>query len=221
MALHPKFPSSPYAVLDPELRWFPADEALREKDYGKLLPPLVAKLRKEVKVWRDSGYAGASSTSIALLNWWFKHDHFLSAKDGTTFKFQYYFAQREAIESLIYVYEVVKAKDKYDLMRFDSSGILTASMFSENWRRYVIKMATGSGKTKVMSLVLAWCYYHKLYEDESRLARNFLIIAPNIIVLERLRNDFDGLKIFFQDPVLPDNGYPSLPILMRQKGVLY
>ena len=207
MALHPKFPSSPYAVLDPELRWFPADEALREKDYGKLLPPLVAKLRKEVKVWRDSGYAGASSTSIALLNWWFKHDHFLSAKDGTTFKFQYYFAQREAIESLIYVYEVVKAKDKYDLMRFDSSGILTASMFSENWRRYVIKMATGSGKTKVMSLVLAWCYYHKLYEDESRLARNFLIIAPNIIVLERLRNDFDGLKIFFQDPVLPDNGY--------------
>lgn len=207
MALHPKFPSSPYVVLDPDLRWFPADEALREKDYGKLLPPLVAELRKEVKKWRDSGYDGASATSIALLNWWFKHDHYLPVKDGTTFQFQYYFAQREAIETLIYVFEVVKAKDKYDLMRFDSSGILTASMFSENWRRYVIKMATGSGKTKVMSLVLAWCYFHKLYEEESKLARNFLIIAPNIIVLERLRNDFDGLKIFFQDPVLPDNGY--------------
>ena len=80
-------------------------------------------------------------------------------------------------------------------------------MFSETWTRYVVKMATGSGKTKVLSLVLAWCYYHKLYEDDSQLARNFLVITPNIIVLDRIRADFDGLKIFFEDPVLPDNGH--------------
>ena len=49
MALHPDFPKSPYAILDPEIRWFPADEDLREKGYAKLLPPLVAKLRQEVK----------------------------------------------------------------------------------------------------------------------------------------------------------------------------
>lgn len=207
MALHPKFPQSPYVILDPELRWFPADEALREKDYGKLLPPLVAKLRKEVKAWRDSGYNGASVTSQALLNWWFKTDHYLPQSDGTSFKFQYYFAQREAIETIIYLHEIVKAKDKYDLMRFDSSEVVTAQMFPESWRRYVVKMATGSGKTKMMSLSLAWCYFHRYYEDASTLASNFLIIAPNIIVLERLRNDFDGLKIFFQDPVLPENGY--------------
>ncbi|MBF0103732.1 MAG: hypothetical protein HQM16_00265 [Deltaproteobacteria bacterium] len=71
MALHPQFSTSPYEILDPDFRWFPADEALREKDYGKLLPPLVAKLCKEVKKWRDSGYAGASETSVSLLNWWF------------------------------------------------------------------------------------------------------------------------------------------------------
>ncbi len=207
MALHPKFPRSPYAILDPDLRWFPADEALREKDYGKLLPPLVAKLRKEVKKWRDSGYDGASATSSSLLNWWFKTDHPMPQNDGTTSLFQYYFAQREAIETIIYLHEIVRVKDKYDLMRFDSSGILTAGMFPESWRRYVVKMATGSGKTKAMSLVLAWCFFHKLYEEESTLARNFLIIAPNIIVLERLRHDFDGLKIFFQDPVLPENGH--------------
>ena len=80
-------------------------------------------------------------------------------------------------------------------------------MFDETWTRYVVKMATGSGKTKVLSLVLAWCYYHKLYEDDSQLARNFLVITPNIIVLDRIRADFDGLKIFFEDPVLPDNGH--------------
>ena len=80
-------------------------------------------------------------------------------------------------------------------------------MFDEDWTRYVVKMATGSGKTKVLSLILAWCYFHKLYEEDSKLARNFLVITPNIIVLDRIRADFDGLKIFFEDPVLPDNGY--------------
>jgi type III restriction enzyme len=68
-------------------------------------------------------------------------------------------------------------------------------------------MATGSGKTKVLSLILAWSYFHKLYEKDSELARNFLLITPNIIVLDRIRTDFDGLRIFFEDPVLPDNGY--------------
>jgi type III restriction enzyme len=42
MALHPKFPSSPYSILDPEIRWFPADEALRDTSTDKLMPPLVA-----------------------------------------------------------------------------------------------------------------------------------------------------------------------------------
>lgn len=56
MALHPDFPKSPHVILDPDKRWFPADEALREQGYEKLLPPLVARLRKNVKEWRDAGY---------------------------------------------------------------------------------------------------------------------------------------------------------------------
>ena len=70
----------------------------------------------------------------------------------------------------------------------------------------MVKMATGSGKTKVLSLALAWSFFHKLYEPESELARNFLVITPNIIVLDRIYRDFKGLRIFFEDPVLPDNG---------------
>ena len=80
-------------------------------------------------------------------------------------------------------------------------------MFDEEWPRFVVKMATGAGKTKVLSLLMAWSYFHKLYESDSTLSRNFLLIAPNIIVLDRLRADFDGLRIFFNDPVLPDNGH--------------
>ena len=74
MALHKDFPKDPYTILDPEIRWFPADEDLREKGFDKLIPPLVAELRKQVKVWRDAKYEGASETSKALLNWWFKED---------------------------------------------------------------------------------------------------------------------------------------------------
>jgi len=206
MALHPNFPESPYAILDPAIRWFPADEALRESSSEKLMPPLVAQLRRRVREFRNSGYVGATNTSKSLLNWWFNRRHLLPQADGTMAEFQYYFAQREALETVIYLYDVVGVQDKYDLMRFDSSGAVSSGMFDESWRRFVIKMATGSGKTKVLSLVLAWSFYHKLYEPESELARNFLVIAPNIIVLDRIYKDFQGLRIFFQDPVIPDNG---------------
>lgn len=207
MALHPKFPKSPYNVLEPEYRWFPADEALRSQGYEKLLPPFVAELRKAVKKWREDGYEGASETSKALLNWWFEKEHIMTNSDGEQVKFRYYFAQQEAVETVIYLHDVVKVKDKYDLMRFDASGVVSAGMFPENWTRFVIKMATGSGKTKVLSLLIAWSYFHKLYKEDSNLARNFLLVAPNIIVLDRLRADFDGLRIFYTDPVVPDDGY--------------
>ncbi|RYZ86690.1 MAG: type III restriction endonuclease subunit R, partial [Proteobacteria bacterium] len=57
-------------------------------------------------------------------------------------------------------------------------------------------------------LALAWSFYHKLYEYDSPMARNFLIIAPNIIVLDRIYKDFQGLRIFLKDdPVLPPDGF--------------
>ena len=76
------------------------------------------------------------------------------------FSIRNYFAQREALETIIYLYDVVAVKDKYDLMRFDSSGFVSAGMFDETWRRFVVKMGTGTGKTKVLSLVLARSFFH-------------------------------------------------------------
>ena len=207
MALHSNFPESPHDIIDPAVRWLPADETLRDTDYGKLLPPLVHRIREEVKAWRDDGYSSATETSKALLNWWFNTPHPVEAADGTMSEFQYYFAQREALETIIYLYDVFKVRDKYDLMRFDSSGAVSTGMFDEDWRRFVLKMATGTGKTKVMSLAIAWSFFHRLYEPDSELSRNFLVIAPNIIVLDRIYHDFQGLRVFFEDPVLPDNGF--------------
>jgi type III restriction enzyme len=142
MALHPNFPESPYAILDPAIRWFPADESLREITMDRLMPPLVPELRRKVKEWRDSGYVGATDTSKSLLNWWFKTPHLVEPRGGQALplrseysEFQYYFAQREALETIIYLYDVVGAKDKYDLMRFDSSEAVSSGMFDETWRR--------------------------------------------------------------------------------------
>ena len=207
MALHPNFPESPHEIIDPSVRWLPDNEALRDTNYRELLPPLVHKIREQVKAWRDNRYNGATETSRALLNWWFNTPHPIEGADGTVSEFQYYFAQREALETIIYLYDVRKVIDEYDLMRFDSSRAISAGMFDESWRRFVLKMATGTGKTKVMSLAIAWSFFHKLYESNSELSRNFLVIAPNIIVLDRIYHDFQGLRIFFADPVLPDNGF--------------
>ncbi len=198
-----EFHQNPFQILDPGIRWAPSQEDLEEKAYEQLIPPLVYKIRLALKQWRDSDYSGASDTTKALLQFWFKPD----GHKKNEHVFQYYFAQREAIESIIYLYEVAKARDKFELMRFDSSGRISTGMFPETWPRYVIKMATGSGKTKVLSLALVWSYFHKLYEAESDLSRNFLIIAPNIIVLNRLLKDFNDFKIFREDPLIPENDY--------------
>ncbi len=207
MGLSPDFPTDPHAILNPDIRWYPGEEIFTETGYATLLPPLVYKVRKGVKAWRDSGYDGASDTTRALLNHWFQTEHFQPDADGALKQFQYYFAQREAVETAIWLYEIEDARDPYALIRYDSSGRVSKGMFDEDWTRYVLKMATGSGKTKVMTLLIAWAYFHKRYESESDLSTNFLVIAPNIIVLDRLRQDFDGLKIFHKDPVLPENGY--------------
>ena len=83
MGLHPDFPTSPFKIAKPEIRWFPAEESLREKGaYEKLLAPFVVRLRKEVQEWRESDYAGVSDTTLSLLNFWFKTEHPIQDSHG-------------------------------------------------------------------------------------------------------------------------------------------
>ena len=82
--------------------------------------------RSGSKSKRGAIYKGASETSKALLNWWFKTPH-----ARTDCEFQYYFAQREALETIIYLYDVVKVKDEVDMIRFDSSRAVSTGMFDE------------------------------------------------------------------------------------------
>ena len=199
MGLSKEFPKNPFVTIDPELRWFPGNDALGERGREKLLPPLVNKIRKEVKEWRMKDYPGISETTKSLLNYWFKSDH----PNG----FQYFFAQRESVETIIYLYESQNIRTPSELLKYDSSGVLVDSMFEESWLRLVIKQATGTGKTKVLSLLMAWCFFHKEFNQNSELSKNFLLLAPNTIVLDRLKSDIEGLKIFTNDPIIPPNKY--------------
>lgn len=193
---------SPFDILHPDQRWHPTPEQQAGRNFDALIPPLVDNIRREVADWRESGYKRCSASSRALLHFWFEVEHPTASGE-----FRFYFSQREAIESIIWLYEVAQALDPLGLMRFDSSRLVQQKAFDETWTRYVIKMATGAGKTKVLGLALVWSYFHKLYEAESALSKNFLLIAPNIIVLNRLLKDFEGLTMFREEPFIPENGW--------------
>jgi len=188
-----------------------------------LLPPGI---REAVDTWRTDGYPGISDTSLRLLRYWFDEDHVMS--DGRLFR--YYYCQREAVETVIYLYEVRRLLDAADLLQAffrqqDLLGlqIMTTTQGTRFFRRYIpeinkdaeqelpppglpryaVKMATGSGKTVVMAVLVAWSYLHRRREAGSTLAANFLIVAPNVIVYERLKDDFDSCRIFHELPIIP------------------
>lgn len=162
--------------------------------------PCVPALRNAVAVWREGNYKGITQTTRELLNFWFRTDHKLP--NGRPF--YYHPAQREAIETLIYVYEVEKVHSRKELLEryaYDSKNLRLPPY--DDFSRYCIKMATGSGKTKVMALAIAWQYFNAVRENSEEYAKTFLIIAPNIIVFERLSLDFQNGVIFRTDPLFP------------------
>lgn len=196
---------------------------------------LANNIRKEVDAWRKSGYKtpkGISGTSETLLNFWFDEDHLIN---GEIFHFR--FAQREAVETTIFLYEVKGVRDNallaetyMDAMAYGndmftkrkelietakSKRILTRvvpetgllsnqDLPPEGLTRYCAKAATGSGKTFVMAFLTVWSYFHKKFENNSDLSKTILIIAPNVIVYERLKIDFENGTVFHKFPFLPD-----------------
>lgn len=173
---------------------------------------IAQNLRSSVRSWRETDYPGASDTTRELLHHWFGRDHVISVEDGTSFPFRYYFCQREAIETLIFLNEVWGA-DSLSQLVSDFAGDESETMSlgvnpdEDRWAKYAFKLATGTGKTKVMSLAIVWSYFHSLLEPDSKMARHFVVIAPNLTVFERLKDDFKpsrgGGDIFDNDPLIP------------------
>jgi type III restriction enzyme len=172
-------------------------------------PIIIAQnLRRAVSEWREAQYGGASDTTIELLHHWFHRDHEVRTPTGDTVPFAYYFCQREAIETLIYLYEVRGIHTLSGLVaEFGGPdreiAALGISPDEDLWPKYAFKVATGAGKTKIMSLAVVWSYFHALRESDSPMAKHFVIIAPGITVFERLKEDFGDGRIFDRDPLIP------------------
>jgi len=166
--------------------------------------PCVPALREALKAWRAGGYKGTTETTQILLNHWFKTDHRLS--NGHLFA--YHSSQRDAIETLIFIWEYEKVRTRKSLLeRYaqDLKGVRLPSY--DEFARYCVKMATGSGKTKVMALAIVWQFLNAMRESAeigSEYAKTFLVIAPNVIVFERLKTDFESSRrIFKNDQMIP------------------
>jgi len=165
--------------------------------------PCVPALREAVKAWKAGGYKGITETTRILLNHWFYTDH----RVPTGLPFRYHSSQQEAIETLIFVWEYEKIRTRKGLLERYAQDLRDLRLPPyDDFARYCIKMATGSGKTKVMALAVAWQFLNAMRESDEiakDYAKTFLILAPNVIVLERLKTDFSGGRIFRNDPVIP------------------
>lgn len=179
-------------------------------------------LRSFLKAWRESEYAGASDTTRELLFHWFERDHVIETPAEERIPFSYYFCQREAIETLIYLWEVRGLSSLSNIIsEFGGEDRETAALGvnpdEDRWARYAFKLATGTGKTKVMSLAIVWSNFHALRESDSPMARHFVVIAPNLTVFERLKEERkplgEGVSVSGWKPfqVTHSENHPAIP----------
>ncbi|MEA2012531.1 MAG: DEAD/DEAH box helicase family protein [Verrucomicrobiota bacterium] len=210
------------SLLEPLFKpWeMPTSHRIKTDEQGKTIEKgrrpsninIANNLRPHLEEWRNAGYIGASDTTKHLLDYWFKRSHRIITEKNEEIEFRYYFCQREAIEAIIYLKEVMRVDTLSQLIHnFEGAGaefaVLGIEPDENYWSRYALKLATGAGKTKCMSLAIVWSYFHSLRESDSQMPKHFLIIAPNLTVFERLKDDFKpdegGGDIFDKDPLIP------------------
>ena len=191
-------------------------EILHPSQRKKSQAYLVSKLRDAVFNWRDQGYPNTTKTTKRLLELWFKEDHIIEGKD-----FKFWFAQREAIETLIYIYEVMRKRRFVGMMQDFGEGKVIYNPKADLYPLYCFKMATGTGKTFVMALSVVWSYFNYKLEGLDDYTNKFLLIAPNVIVYERLKRDFRDGKVFREFPFIPREWLPlfDLRIVLREDPV--
>ncbi|MBE3064760.1 MAG: DEAD/DEAH box helicase family protein, partial [Spirochaetes bacterium] len=149
-----------------ETEW--TQDRLRENE-------LINQIRERGGLWRRNGYKGITKTSRFLLDYWTNPER----------EKKLFFCQLEAVETAIYLAEFAQA---------DGAGWIESSLrkfwegASSPLPRIAFKMATGSGKTVVMAMLIAWQVLNKLANpQDARFSDAFLIVTPGITIRDRLR----------------------------------
>ena len=131
---------------------------------------LVNQIRPRVQEWSEKGYPGATGITLRLLEHWRAEEERQNRR--------FFFCQLEAIETLMFFAEAPES---------DKTGIEIPSDGGE-FKRICSKMATGSGKTVVMSMLIAWQVLNKVtYPQDPRFSKNILVVAPGLTVKSRLQ----------------------------------
>ena len=136
---------------------------------------LVNRIRGRVSLWRQGGYIGVTPTTAKLLDYWTDPDR----------ERKLFFCQIEALETVIYLTEVAsKVGDAWIANELREKNDLS----NPGLPRIAFKMATGSGKTVVMAMLIAWHALNKLANpQDARFTDTFLIVTPGITIRDRLR----------------------------------
>ncbi len=175
-----------YMVADPRAR--------AHQDRGVFVPlPLVNQIRKRVGAWRDAGYPGITGITKTLLEHWTDTEQ----RDS-----RFFFCQIEAIETLIWLTEAPSS---------EKTGIDLPSDGGD-FRRICSKLATGTGKTVVMAMLIAWQVINRVtYPRDGRFSKNVFIVAPNLTIRERLSVlNISEAKSYYEE-------FGVVPLALRDK----
>lgn len=203
-----------------------SSERLKENEF-------VNKIRELVTVWRNDGYPGTTKTTQDLLRYW----------TDDTRENKLFFCQIEALETLIYINEVAEKIGEHwiinDLTKFNQDA-------NDGLYRLAFKLATGTGKTVVMAMIIAYNTLNKIrYPQDPRFTDAFVVVTPGLTIRDRLNvlqpnspsnyykerdivpfNDFDDLNraniliVNFQQLVLRQNSRFALGGVMKAAGLI-
>ena len=172
--------------------------------------PLVNDLRVRVKQWRAAGYPGVTRTTLELLTWW--------RRDGRAGRF--FFAQLEAVETVIFLVEAREDFRQGVLVPRDEPSDERKAEGYPGFKRYAAKMATGTGKTMVMGMLAAWSILNKqATRNDARFSDGVFVVCPNVTIRDRLAEldpDRGDTSIYRTRDIVP----PALMPQLRQGKIV-
>ncbi len=172
---------------------------------------LVNTLRERVRQWRESGWSGASRTTVELLRYW--------QREGRRQNQNLFFAQLEAAETVIFLKEARADFRQGIIVPRDITGS-PGSESPAGFERLACKMATGAGKTTVMAMLAAWSILNKTANrNDARFSDLVLIVCPNVTIRSRLTEldpALDESSLYRTRDLVPENSMSQL----RQGKVL-
>ena len=154
----------------------------------------INQIRNKVDLWRKNGYLGVTSITKKLLNYW---------NNSYSNYNRFFYCQLEAIETLIWLTEASKAEKTGIIIKGDGGDFV----------RWCTKMATGTGKTVVMAMIIAWNVLNKVANvRDYRFSKNVFIVTPNLTIKKRLNvlKPFESENYYEEFDVVPSDLMQSL-----------